>query len=129
MVSGYKLQFDEIPYQKLTPNRIVFSNEDSAIIENEIDKLLQKKVIKACVRESGDYIFIVFIRPKRDNTFRMIMNLKKFNQHLTYHHFKMDTIRTALAMMRPNCYMTSLDLKDAYYSVSIHAQDQKYLKF
>ena len=69
MVSGYKLQFDEIPCQKFTPHRIVFSNEDSAIIENEIDKLLQKKVIKTCVSESGDYISNVFIRAKRDNTF------------------------------------------------------------
>ena len=59
----------------------------------------------------------------------MILNLKKFNEHLTYHHFKMDTIHTATAMIRPNCYMASMDLKDAYYSVPIHLQDQKYLKF
>ena len=127
MGSGYKLQFNEIPYH--APHTIMFNNEEIQIIENEIEKLLQKEVIQICNRESGDYISNVFIRPKRDNTFRMILNLKNFNEHLTYHHFKMDTIHTAIPMIRPNCYMASIDLKDAYYSVPILVQDQKYLKF
>ena len=41
----------------------------------------------------------------------------------------MDTIWTAIRMMSPGCYMASIDLKDAYYSVPIHKDDQKYLKF
>ena len=129
MVSGYKLQFHEMPTQKQAPHIIKFNDEECEIINSEIDKLLQKEVVTLCDRESGDYISTVFIRPKKDNTFRMILNLKKFNEHLTYHHFKMDTIHTAIAMMRPNCYMASIDLKDVYYSVPIHVQDQKYLKF
>ena len=32
-------------------------------------------------------------------------------------------------MMKPNCYMASIDIKDAYYSVPIAGTDQKYLKF
>ena len=32
-------------------------------------------------------------------------------------------------MMRPGCFMASVDLKDAYYTVPIHASHQKYLKF
>ena len=41
----------------------------------------------------------------------------------------MDTIRTVLGLVTPNCWMASLDLKDAYYSVRIHPYFQKYLKF
>ena len=41
----------------------------------------------------------------------------------------MDTIRTVLGLVTPNCRMASLDLKDAYYSVRIHPYFQKYLKF
>ena len=36
---------------------------------------------------------------------------------------------TAVRMMRPSCYMASIDLKDAYYSVPMHKNYQKYLKF
>ena len=41
----------------------------------------------------------------------------------------MDTIWAAVRMMRPGCYMASIDLKDAYYSVWVHPDHQKYLKF
>eukprot|EP00794_Sanderia_malayensis_P014575 gene14575-16077_t len=41
----------------------------------------------------------------------------------------MDTIFNALDLITNNCWMASIDLKDAYYSVKIHDTDQKYLKF
>ena len=41
----------------------------------------------------------------------------------------MDTLETAIKLMRPGCYMTSVDLKDAYYSIPIAPEHQKFLKF
>ena len=41
----------------------------------------------------------------------------------------MDTIQTALKLMRPGCFMASVDLKDAYYSVPVAREDRKFLKF
>ena len=41
----------------------------------------------------------------------------------------MDTVLSAVRLMKPRCFMASIDLKDAYYSVSIHSDCQKYLKF
>ena len=35
----------------------------------------------------------------------------------------------SLDLMKKNCYMVSLDLSDAYYSISISPELQKYLKF
>ena len=32
-------------------------------------------------------------------------------------------------MMRKDCYLASVDLSDAYYSVRIREQDRKYLRF
>ena len=59
----------------------------------------------------------------------MILNLKRFNQYVAYHHFKMDTLDTVIKLMKPGCYMASIDLRDAYYTVAIHPDHQKYLKF
>jgi len=59
----------------------------------------------------------------------MILTLESFNKHLTYHHFKMDSVWTAIRLMTQNCHMASIDLKDAYYSVPIAKSHQKYLKF
>ena len=38
----------------------------------------------------------------------------------------MDTLEAAVNMMRPGCFMASVD---AYYAVPIHTSHQKYLKF
>ena len=41
----------------------------------------------------------------------------------------MDSLPHALQLMKPNCWMAVLDLKDAYYSVPIRTEDRKYLRF
>ena len=41
----------------------------------------------------------------------------------------MDTLQKALILMFPNCYMASVDLKDAYYSVPIWKAHRKFLRF
>ena len=59
----------------------------------------------------------------------MILNLKNLNKHVQYSHFKMDTLQSVISLMTPNCFMASVDLKDAYYSVPVAVAHQKYLKF
>ena len=64
-----------------------------------------------------------------DNTHRMILNLKSLNKFVAYHHFKMDTFQTAVKLIRPGCFMASVDLRDAYYSTPIASEDRKFLMF
>ena len=58
-----------------------------------------------------------------------ILNLKKLNKHIAHIQFKIDTLQSCINLMKKNCYMGSLDLSDAYYSISISPESQKYLKF
>ena len=44
-------------------------------------------------------------------------------------HFKIDNIHSVLYLVHPDCFMTSLDIKDPYYSVSRRFSDRKYLWF
>ena len=41
----------------------------------------------------------------------------------------METLHSVTDLIRPHCYMTSIDSKDAYYSVKTSEEDSKYLKF
>ena len=41
----------------------------------------------------------------------------------------MESLQSALRMMRPGCYMASIDLKDAYYTVSVNMEYRKFLRF
>ena len=65
---------------------------------------------------------------KSDNSFRMILILKRLNENMSYIHFEIETTKSILTLMTPSCYMANADIKDAYYSVPI-PERQKYLKF
>ena len=94
-----------------------------------MDKLLVKGIIKKSQHEEREIISPIFLTTKPDGTHRLILNLKKANKPIDSMHFNMETISTILKLIRPNCYMASVDIKDAYYSVPIAEEDQKYLKF
>ena len=41
----------------------------------------------------------------------------------------MDSLQSAVQLMKPHCWMAVLDLQDAYYSVAIRTALRKYLRF
>ena len=128
VTAGLKLDLTEIPAQK-APQNHPLSKEETNIIIEEVTKLRTKKVVFLTCKEEEEFVSGVFTREKKDGTKRMILNLKKFNKHVQYRHFKMESIKNVLDVLRPNVYMASIDLKDAFYSVPIFEPHQKYLKF
>ena len=127
-IKHYHIEF-EVPYQAQEPRHIYSSLSDKEVIDGEISKLLLKGVIERTGHTGNGFASNVFVRPKKDGTYRMILNLKSLNDFVVYQHFNMDNILTALKLMRPKCFMASGDLKDAYYSVPIALEDRKFLKF
>ena len=129
-IQHYNIEFEETPpLQIVIPKNIIFSASDREIVNNEIAKLLSKGVIEAARITPDSYISNVFVRPKKDNTHPMILNLKSLHKFVAYHHVKMDTFQTAVKLIRPGCFMASVDLRDTYYSISIASEDRKFLMF
>ena len=77
----------------------------------------------------GEFISNVFLRPKPNGEFRMILDLTLLNLDVEYKHFKMFSLTTAKDLVVKGDWMASVDLKDAYYTVPIHTDDRKYLRF
>ena len=127
VTNGLRLDFKEIPKNRQYQFRKL-KNDELEIVKAEVDKLLSKQVICESRRERNDYLSNVFTRKKKDGAKRMILNLKQFNTHITYRHFIMESINPVIDIVRPNVYMTSIDLKDIFYSIPIHPEHQKYLK-
>ena len=57
-----------------------------------------------------------------------VSNLKFLNESVNHQHFKMDTIRDVLLIVKQNCYFTIFDSKLAYFSVNAHPSS-KWLRF
>ena len=80
------------------PN-ITFSKGDDLIIAGEINRLLEKGVITTTSHCDTEFISTVFTRPKKDGSHRLILNLKKLNEYVTYHHFKMESLQSAVQLI------------------------------
>lgn len=101
------------------------------VIDREISKLLELGVITVSQGNTDNQQFLsnVFVRPKKNGSYRMILNLKELNVNVEYKKFKMDTLESIVKLIRQDCYMGSLDLKNAYYTVPVADSHQAYLRF
>ena len=55
-ISGYRINFDEQPYQEHVPREIDFSQEELLIVDNEAQEFLKKGAIVPSVSEPGEFI-------------------------------------------------------------------------
>ena len=78
------------------------------------------------MREEGIFMLFIFTREKRDGSYRMILNLKQLNNHIESEHFKMESLQSVLNIIRRNCLMVGVDLKDIFYVVSVYPDHQKF---
>ena len=129
IVQGFNLPFLSVPIQLKEPNAYRLSEIEKQAADLEIEKLIQKGVLEQVEDSQGQVLSNIFLRPKKDGSFRMILDLTWVNKHIQYQHFKMSSLNTATQMLREGCWMASIDLKDAYYSVPIAVEDRKFLRF
>ena len=87
IVRGYVLEFDHHPIQHFIPSPIQFNDTEWDIVNNEVIGLLDKQVIKEVPQCQEYYFSNIFIRPKKDGSHRLILNLKGLNKQLDKKHF------------------------------------------
>lgn len=128
-VKGYKIPFQNKPVQAFLPQSRQFSNNEYSALQSLIPQLLKKGAIVPCEPLSDQFLSPIFLEPKPDGSYRLILNLKILNTFISTEHFKLEDFRTASRLITPNCYMAKLDLKDAYYLVAIDPAFRKFLRF
>ena len=128
-ICGTKVDLAVFPVQEKLPKEFHFTFGEKEILYAELTKLLEKGVIEKTEFQEGEYISNVFLRPKSNGGFRVILDLSMLNKDVTYTHFKMESLHSALALVSENCFMGSIDLRDAYYSIPICKADRKWLRF
>ena len=111
-VSGLSLEFSEnkLPHYH-EGMEMKFSSNEVLLLVDLIKNLLQKGVKKESQHEVGEFRSAIFLMPKSQESFRMILNLKRLNENMPYIHFKMETIKSILTLVTPNCYMAKVDIK------------------
>lgn len=128
-IDGYKIPFSSPPTQNYIPSTPAQSTEEKRQFNEAIGDLLRIGAVSLCEPCEGQFISSIFLTPKPNGKYRFILNLKNLNRFIMTDHFKLEDLRTAIKLVTQGCWMTTLDLKDAYLLVKIHENSKKYLRF
>ncbi|KAL0152850.1 hypothetical protein M9458_051844, partial [Cirrhinus mrigala] len=128
---GYRIQFSAPPppFNGVFPTLV--GPEQGLVMEQEVATLLRKEAIEVVPpqsRESGFYSRY-FIVPKKDGGLRPILDLRLLNRSVLRLKFRMLTVRQVVSQIRSEDWFVTIDLKDAYFHVSILPQHRKFLRF
>lgn len=103
--------------------------QDRHIIRDQIGTLIKKGALRRCKSVPGQFISNIFIVPKPDGSYRLILNLKGLNKFITTEHFKLEDGKTVQKLITSECFMATIDLKDAYHLIRVKDSDRKFLRF
>ena len=95
----------------------------------KVNTLINKEMLKEVAPVQGQWISNIFLRPKPNGNFRMILDLTELNKLIKYEHFKMFNLKTTIDLLEESTWMAIADLTDAYYSLQIKQSQRKYLRF
>ena len=103
VVKGLEIDFEVQRKQVFVPKQYNFNDAEVQIIDARIEEFLESGIIETATHAAGEYISNIFIRPKRNGSYRLILNLESLNEYIEYHHFRKENLKSAISLMRPNC--------------------------
>jgi hypothetical protein len=128
MVKGY-----EIPFVGKPPDTRVFSpkfgKDEERKVEIEILALMEKGAIRMVEQLEDQFVGHIFLREKKDGSQRPVFNLKKLNASIQYKHFKMEGFPLLKTLIKQGDWFLKLDMKDAYFCVSMAERHKRFLRF
>ncbi len=100
-------------------------------MEQEVNTLLRKEAIEVVPpldRESGFYSRY-FIVPMKDGGLRPILDMCQLNRSVMRLKFRMLSIEQVVSQTRSKDCFVTIDLKDAYFHISILPHHREFLRF
>ena len=100
-------------------------------LAEEVATLLQKGAITKVSQsdQKAGFYSMYFLVPKKDGSFRSVLDLRRLNQFIKVLPFKMLTTKDILQAIGQGEWFTTLDLKDAYFHVRIWRGHRPFLRF
>jgi len=105
------------------------SSDKCNIIRKLIDRNVKLGAISEVPFQSNQFVSRVFSVKKSNGDDRLIIDLSRLNNYLSKVHFSMEGIEVIKSLLEKEDYMASIDLSDAFFSVSIHKDYRRFITF
>ena len=111
LIKGVEFEFTTKVKQLVLPKPIVILQTEEAFMKTKIQSLLEDGSITEVEHlPTNGWLSNVFLVPKKDGGFCMILNLKPLNKFIKYRKFKMDHIQLVLSLIQPNMVLAFFQL-------------------
>jgi len=127
---GYRIPFSSLPTLTITPEIRIQYMQDPVrrkLLASAIKEMEEKAAIETVSSPDPGFYSQIFLVPKPGN--KWIIDLSALNSHIPCQTFKMETPGSTPGSVQKGQWLTSLDLKDAYFHVPIHPESRRYLRF
>ena len=129
---GYTLPFRFRP--NLTRSPTVISNYQNpskqAHLLEALYQLVNKNAVEPVANQNSlGFYNRLFLVPKPNNRWRLVLDLSTLNTFVNTESFKMETPETIRTSLQSGEWVTSIHFKDAYFHIPIHSQSRKYMRF
>lgn len=125
---GYRIPFRTSPVQRRPP-KVSLCQRELHNYEQSLTELLKSGAIAQAQHTEAEFLSSYFLLQKPDGSFRFILNLKALNRYIETPHFKLEDYRTVAKLLQRDQYLTKIDLRNAYYTLSIHHEHRRFLRF
>lgn len=96
-------------------------------LDNQLIKLINSDIIEEDFHSSWN--LPIFLVPKPNKTYRLVIDARELNKKVKAKYFEIPTVDHILLNLSQMKYFTKIDLKDAFYQISVEEESRKYLCF
>ena len=89
----------------------------------------RKEAIVVSGPKEDQFLSSLFLMKKKDGGNRSVVNLKDMKSNIPYQHFKMEGLFLLKGMLLPGDKFCKIDLKDAYFAISLSVKSKKNVRF
>ena len=130
MTTGLRLSFHTDPILSLQPPpRARISVHNLPILRPFIPTYLKRGIIREILTPQYLYFSSLFPVPKKNNSFRPVINLSHLNLLLNVPKFKMESVAKIAPCLTVPLWGITVDLEDAFFHLPIAWEYHKYFAF
>ena len=103
--------------------------EQFSLVEQGVLEMLEKGAIQKVVLTQGQFLSNLLLVEKKNEGNRPVINLENLKKFILYEHFKMEGLHCLKFLLEQDYLLRKIDLKEAYFSVPLNKNSQKFVRF